>query len=91
LSISSFLEEKYGIESGALCMRFGKPYFNGGTVDHLHAQLIAPDPENENLYSSGLTRKANVKKKALVLIGRGPFDFDHFNAFFREDFLRVQP
>jgi len=47
LSISSFLEEKYGIESGALCMRFGKPYFNGGTVDHLHAQLIAPDPENE--------------------------------------------
>lgn len=47
LFISSFIEAKYGIESGALCMRFGEPYLNGGTVDHLHAHLIVPDSENE--------------------------------------------
>ena len=47
ISISTFLEEEYSIKSGALCMRFGEPYWNGGTVDHLHAHFIVPDPENE--------------------------------------------
>lgn len=39
------LEQRYGIESGAIAIRFGNINFNGGTVAHLHAHLIVPDPE----------------------------------------------
>lgn len=33
--------EKRGIKGGALFMRFGDTDFTGGSVEHLHAQLIA--------------------------------------------------
>jgi len=36
-------EQKYTIKGGGLGMRFGDPMYNGGTVRHLHAQILAAD------------------------------------------------
>lgn len=56
LSLSAFkqlgtivkeLERLYMVESGALCMRFGNPQFNGGTVNHLHFHFIVPKKPEE--------------------------------------------
>ena len=41
--ISRLIEREHDIESGALCMRFGKPLINGGTVNHIHLHLIVPN------------------------------------------------
>jgi diadenosine tetraphosphate (Ap4A) HIT family hydrolase len=40
--VEAWLEETYRIESGALCIRFGKIPWNGASVSHLHAHLIVP-------------------------------------------------
>ena len=39
----AFIEKRFQIKSGGLCMRFGDPKDNGGTVRHLHTHLIVPD------------------------------------------------
>ena len=36
-------EKEYDIKGGGLGMRFGDPAYNGGTVRHLHAQILAAD------------------------------------------------
>jgi len=36
--------ERYGITSGAVCMRFGNPIESGASVLHLHSQIIVSDP-----------------------------------------------
>ncbi len=41
--IAGRLEAEYGIESGALAIRFGDPSKNGGSVNHLHVHLMVPD------------------------------------------------
>jgi diadenosine tetraphosphate (Ap4A) HIT family hydrolase len=37
------LETEYGVNSGALFLRFGDPKFNGASVRHLHFQFLVPD------------------------------------------------
>lgn len=37
----AFAEKEFGIVSGSLRLRFGDPRQNGGTVRHLHAQLLS--------------------------------------------------
>lgn len=39
--LCSWIELEYGIKSGAIGIRFGDPAGNGGTVRHLHAQIIS--------------------------------------------------
>jgi len=41
------LEAELGIESGAAFLRFGKPAYNGGSVDHLHFHVIVPDMDGD--------------------------------------------
>ncbi len=41
--------EQYGVEGGALCMRFGKTSMTGATVKHLHAQLIEANMEGDGV------------------------------------------
>ncbi|MCK9497841.1 MAG: HIT domain-containing protein [Candidatus Colwellbacteria bacterium] len=48
IDICRYIEDKYGINSGAICMRFGDIELNGATVNHLHAHLLVPDPENKD-------------------------------------------
>lgn len=42
-SILREIEKRYAINSGAFFMRFGDPLYNGGSVHHIHAQIIVPD------------------------------------------------
>lgn len=37
------ISKTYGIDTGAICMRFGIPTAAGTTVTHLHAHLISPE------------------------------------------------
>jgi len=37
------LEKEYQFEGGGFAMRFGDTDFSGGTVNHLHVQLVVPD------------------------------------------------
>lgn len=37
------IETDHHITSGAVFLRFGDPLYNGGSVNHLHFQLIVPD------------------------------------------------
>lgn len=49
--MSQWLEQEYNIEGGGVIMRFGDTQFSGGTIPHLHAQLMVPDvdsPDFEN-------------------------------------------
>ena len=43
--ILRWLEAKGDIPGGGLCMRFGDTQYSGGTVRHIHAQLVVPDLE----------------------------------------------
>lgn len=38
----NFVIEKYGINGGGVCMRFGDQTYTGATVQHIHAHLIVP-------------------------------------------------
>ena len=42
LQLVSFLEVAFSLTSGSLCIRFGDPHLNGGTIHHLHAHIIVP-------------------------------------------------
>lgn len=46
IDLAAWTEEAFGIESGALVMRFGKLGYNGSSVDHLHAHIICGDYDN---------------------------------------------
>jgi len=37
--------QEYEMHGGGIAMRFGAPHLSGGTVLHLHAQLIHPDTD----------------------------------------------
>lgn len=41
--MSQWLEKEYAIEGGGIIMRFGDTQFSGGTIPHLHAQMMVPD------------------------------------------------
>lgn len=47
IELTSWLIAEYNIPGGGLAMRFGDTNYSAGTVAHLHAQLIQPDPEAE--------------------------------------------
>jgi diadenosine tetraphosphate (Ap4A) HIT family hydrolase len=47
-SLCKWIEREYGIESGAIGIRFGNPAGNGGTVRHLHAQILSADITDRN-------------------------------------------
>ncbi|MBI2888395.1 MAG: dihydrofolate reductase [Parcubacteria group bacterium] len=38
-----WLEAEYEIPGGGVCMRFGGTEYSGGTVRHIHAQIVVPD------------------------------------------------
>jgi len=61
-SICRLLEEKYDVKSGAVCMRFGVPVLNGGTVNHLHAHFLVPDPEKESSLFFWIDKRKTKKK-----------------------------
>ncbi len=42
-TVKRILCAKYNITGGGLIMRFGDTSFSGGSVTHLHAQLIVPE------------------------------------------------
>ncbi|MBX4211259.1 MAG: hypothetical protein KW806_00445 [Candidatus Yanofskybacteria bacterium] len=42
ISLARWAEKKFKIKSGGFGMRFGDPSMNGGTVRHLHAQIMTP-------------------------------------------------
>ncbi|MFW5887748.1 MAG: HIT domain-containing protein [Bacteriovoracia bacterium] len=44
--IFKILEEKYGLDSGTMLLRFGDMNKTGATVKHVHIQLIQSDPDN---------------------------------------------
>lgn len=46
LDLAAWTEEEYGIESGALVMRFGQLGYNGSSVNHLHAHITCGDYGN---------------------------------------------
>ena len=43
----SWAETHFDIPGGGVGMRFGNTEFSGGTVNHLHAQLMVPKPLTE--------------------------------------------
>ncbi len=48
IELSQWLQQKYKLVGGALCMRFGDTNYTGGSVRHLHAQFIVPDIKAPN-------------------------------------------
>jgi diadenosine tetraphosphate (Ap4A) HIT family hydrolase len=47
-SLISQITEEGGIEGGSFFMRFGDPQWNGGSVEHLHAHVIAGTKKGED-------------------------------------------
>ena len=45
--LAQWVAEEYGVQGGAICMRFGDTNLSAGTVQHLHVQFIEPDREAE--------------------------------------------
>lgn len=45
--VTLWAEKEYGLLGGALLMRFGDTNYTGGSVNHLHLQLIAGAPKHE--------------------------------------------
>lgn len=43
--LTKWAKSKFGIQGGALAMRFGEPTLTGATVRHLHAQIVVPHPK----------------------------------------------
>lgn len=48
ISFVRWAETLYGMKSAVLTMRFGDPFGNGGSVNHLHAQIFEADPERSD-------------------------------------------
>lgn len=48
LEMAQWLQKKYRVRGGALCLRFGDPNYSAGSVTHLHAQFVEPDREAED-------------------------------------------
>lgn len=48
IELTSWLINEYKIPGGGLAVRFGDTNYSAGTVAHLHAQLIQPDPTLED-------------------------------------------
>lgn len=47
IALVAWLEKEFAIEGGSFFMRFGDTRTNGGSVSHLHAQLITGKPYQE--------------------------------------------
>lgn len=47
LALAKWAEKKYHIKGGAINLRFGDSKKNGGTVDHLHVQLLTAKISNK--------------------------------------------
>ncbi len=47
IAIGAELERTLETNSGGMFMRFGHPEYNGGTVRHLHFQIVTPDLTKE--------------------------------------------
>lgn len=43
LEMLTWVENEYSIPSGGIALRFGTPFLNGGTVNHLHFHVIEPN------------------------------------------------
>ncbi len=56
------IEKKLDIESGSLCMRFGNPKFNGGTVNHIHIHIIVPKKPGDEGFVD-IKFRVSAKKK----------------------------
>ncbi|MBQ6436504.1 HIT domain-containing protein [bacterium] len=46
ITLAQWLQKKYHVPGGALCIRFGNSDYSGATIDHLHWQYIVPDIED---------------------------------------------
>ena len=44
----AWVEQKYQVPGGGICLRFGDTNYSAGTVKHLHVQFIVPKIENQN-------------------------------------------
>jgi diadenosine tetraphosphate (Ap4A) HIT family hydrolase len=51
----SYANEQYHIKGGTFIMRYGETRYTGASVAHLHAQLVASDPEASD-YAPIMTR-----------------------------------
>ncbi len=58
------LVEKYGIEGGALCFRFGEPSLSGATLKRFHVHIIKPKEDERTKFSIGGKK---VLKKGLYI------------------------
>lgn len=47
VEMSQWLEREFKIEGGGIVLRFGDTEFSGGTIPHIHAQLLVPDIDAE--------------------------------------------
>lgn len=47
LEMFQWAQREYGIRGGGFSMRFGDTRLSGGTVNHLHAQLVCPSDDAE--------------------------------------------
>ncbi len=59
-NIKNLLRGKYGITGGGFVMRFGDTSLSGGSVVHLHAQLIVPKEGEQTTVWLG-SKKKNEK------------------------------
>ena len=55
--------EKYKIPGGALALRFGDTDYSGGSVQHLHAQLVHSDVHKENYAEKPVRLKIGKVRK----------------------------
>lgn len=61
--LSQWLEREYHIEGGGIVMRFGDTQFSGGTIPHLHAQLLVPDVDAEGFEESPVRARFGRARK----------------------------
>ncbi len=50
LNLSNWANQEFSIKGGGLTMRFGDTLYTGATVKHLHAHLIVPEVEANQVF-----------------------------------------
>lgn len=43
IEMCQWAEQEFGLDGGGVFMRFGDTEFSGGTIPHIHAQMMVPD------------------------------------------------
>lgn len=63
LELINWTIKEYSIEGGAFFIRFGDTRYTGGSVDHLHAQLITGTAKSDDESRDKLKVKLGYKKR----------------------------